>query len=159
MTRLIEAMLLLATEPVSATEIAANLEVPQSDVEEALNELAQFYLETERGFQLVQVAGGWRLATAPDLSGELESWVVADQRAKLSQAALETLAVIAYRQPVSRGRISGIRGVNVDGVVKNLLLRGLVVEAGPDPDTGAMTFATTPLFLQKMGLGSTRPIA
>lgn len=88
----------------------------------------------------------------------LEAWLVSDQRSRLTQAALETLSVIAYLQPVTRGRISGVRGVNVDGVVKTLLVRGLIAEAGEDPTTGAMTFGTTPLFLQKLGLNSLREL-
>ncbi len=152
--RALEAMLLMSTDPVTAADLAAGLEVSEHEVATALSELAAFYRDTERGFELRQVAGGWRLATAPDLADVLEAWVVSDQRAKLSQAALETLAVVAYLQPVSRGRIAGVRGVNVDGVVKTLLVRGLIAEAGPDPQTGAMTFATTALFLQKLGLRS-----
>ena len=153
-SRAIEAMLLMATDPLTPAELAAGLDVPESVALETLEGLAAFYLETERGFELRRVAGGWRLATAPDLADVLETWVVQDSRAKLSQAALETLAVIAYLQPVSRGRIAGVRGVNVDGVVKTLLVRGLITEAGEDPHGGAMTFATTPLFLQKLGLDS-----
>ena len=97
--------------------------------------------------------GGWRLATSPDLAEVLEAAVVAETRARLSQAALETLAVIAYLQPVTRGRVSGVRGVSVDGVVRTLLAHGLITEAGEEPN-GAMTFATTSLFLQKLGLDS-----
>lgn len=153
-TRVIEAMLLMATEPVPPTELAEALGVPVPEVEASLGAIASFYEENDRGFRLLEVAGGWRLATADDLSGAIEEWLVADQRARLSQAALETLAVIAYLQPVSRGRIAGVRGVNVDGVVRTLLVRGLVAESGEDPTSGAMTFVTTPLFLQKLGLKS-----
>ncbi|RMB58992.1 SMC-Scp complex subunit ScpB [Tessaracoccus antarcticus] len=154
LTRPIEAMLLMATEPVMAADLAAALEVPEVEVVAALREIADFYDDGRRGIELRRVAGGWRLATASDLADVIEAWVVADQRAKLSQAALETLSVIAYLQPCTRGRIAGVRGVNVDGVVRTLLVRGLIAEAGEDPHTGAMAFATTGLFLQKLGLDS-----
>ena len=154
LTRPIEAMLLMATEPVMAADLAAALEVPEPEVVAALEEVADFYRDSGRGIEVRRVAGGWRLATASDLSDVIEAWVVADQRAKLSQAALETLSVIAYLQPCTRGRIAGVRGVNVDGVVRTLLVRGLIAEAGEDTHTGAMTFSTTGLFLQKLGLDS-----
>lgn len=153
-TRLIEALLLMATEPMSLTELAEGVDAPEHEVLDLLEELARFYDETDRGFRLREIAGGWRLAIAEDLSKAIEEWLVVDQRSRLSQAALETLAVIAYLQPVTRGRISGIRGVNVDGVVRTLLVRGLIAEAGDDETTGAMRFVTTPLFMQKLGLRS-----
>lgn len=149
-SRAIEALLLMATEPVTATQLAAALEVPHEVVLADLEALAAFYRETERGFELKRVAGGWRLATASDLADILTTAVVAEARASLSQAALETLAVIAYLQPVTRGRIAAVRGVNVDGVVRTLLTRGLITEAGEQGV--ATTFATTPLFLAKLGL-------
>ena len=152
-SRAIEAMLLMATEPVTTAGLAVALELPEADVTAELEGLARFYHDTERGFELRRVAGGWRLATAPDLAEFLEAAVVAEARARISQAALETLAVIAYLQPVTRGRIAGVRGVNVDGVVRTLLTRGLITEAGEEPG-GATTFVTTPLFLQKLGLDS-----
>lgn len=151
-TRVIEAMLLMATEPMTVTDLADGVALPEPEVEEHLRGIAEFYREHERGFVLLEIAGGWRLATAEDVAPVIEAWLVADQRSKLSQAALETLAVIAYLQPVTRGRIAGVRGVNVDGVVKTLLVRGLIAEAGEDETTGAMRFATTTLFLQKLGL-------
>ncbi len=154
LSRAIEAMLLMATEPTSSTDLAAALDVPEPEVTSELEELRAFYLATNRGFELRRIAGGWRLATAEDLADVIEAWVVSDQRARLSQAALETLAVVAYLQPVTRGRIAGVRGVNVDGVVRTLLVRGLISEAGENPLTGAMTFVTTALFLQKLGLDS-----
>ncbi len=150
--RAVEAMLLMATEPLSAQDLAAGLDVPEAAIEQAAQELADFYVASERGFRLRRVAGGWRLAVADDLSDVVEGWLTSDARATLSQAALETLSVIAYLQPTSRGRIAGIRGVNVDGVVKTLLVRGLITEAGEDPSTGATLFVTTPLFLAKLGL-------
>ena len=150
--RAVEALLIMATDPVPAADLAAQLGVPEHEVVAELEQLTRFYRETERGFELRRVAGGWRLATAPDLAEVLEAAVVAETRARLSQAALETLAVIAYLQPVTRGRVSGVRGVGVDGV-RTLLAHGLITEAGEEPN-GAMTFATTSLFLQKLGLDS-----
>lgn len=154
LSRALEAMLLMATEPVTSAELATALDVPEAEVAAELEEIARHYRDTERGFELRRVAGGWRMATAEDLAEVIEAWVVSEQRARLSQAALETLSVIAYLQPVSRGRVAGIRGVNVDGVVRTLLVRGLIAESGEDPGTGAMTFVTTALFLQKLGLDS-----
>lgn len=150
----LEALLLMATEPTPADELAAALGVPVVEVEEELRGIAEFYDRFERGIRLRAVAGGWRFATDPAVAPDIEAWLVSDQRSRLSQAALETLSVIAYLQPVSRGRVASVRGVNVDGVVKTLLVRGLIREDGEDPITGAMTFSTTPLFLQKLGLNS-----
>ena len=153
-----EAMLLMATEPTATEELASAVGVPVAEAEEALAAIAAFYEEGARGIRLRRVAGGWRFATDPALADVLEAWLVSDQRSRLTQAALETLAVVAYLQPVSRGRIAGVRGVNVDGVVKTLLVRGLIHEAGEDAVTGAMTFRTTPLFLQKLGLDSIKEL-
>lgn len=150
--RTLEALLLMATEPLEAEELAQSLEHPIAEIAAQLSEIAEFYEKHDRGIRLVFVAGGWRLATAEDLAQTIERWLVAQQRVKLSQAALETLAVIAYLQPVSRSRVSGVRGVNVDGVIKTLLVRGLIQEDGKDPITGAATFSTTRLFLEKLGL-------
>ncbi len=150
----LEAMLLMATEPTTVDELAAALDAPADAVEAELRGVADFYDRHERGIRLRAVAGGWRFATDPQVAGAIEAWLVSEQRSRLSQAALETLSVIAYLQPVSRGRVASVRGVNVDGVVKTLLVRGLIREDGEDAVTGAMTFATTPLFLQKLGLNS-----
>ena len=154
LSRALEAMLLMATDPVAADELAAALDAPSEAVVSELEAIARFYDDNGRGIQLRRVAGGWRFATDPGLADVIEAWLVSDQRSRLTQAALETLSVIAYLQPVSRGRIAAVRGVNVDGVVKNLLVRGLIQEDGEDEVTGAMNFATTPLFLQKLGLDS-----
>lgn len=154
LSRALEALLLMATESMSADALASAVDAPVSEVADQLDDIARFYEEHDRGIRLVQVAGGYRFATVEDVADIIEAWLVSNQRAKLSQAALETLAVVAYLQPVSRGRIAGVRGVNVDGVVKTLVLRGLICEAGEDEDTGAVTFATTPLFLEKLGLNS-----
>lgn len=150
--RALEALLLMATASMSVEELASAVEAPVDEVAAELEEIASFYETHDRGIRLVAVAGGYRFATAVDVADVIEAWLVADQRARLSQAALETLAVVAYLQPVSRGRIAGIRGVNVDGVVRTLVMRGLITEVGEDPVTGAATFATTPMFLEKLGL-------
>ncbi|GAA4888829.1 SMC-Scp complex subunit ScpB [Tessaracoccus lubricantis] len=154
----LEAILLMATEPTTTDELAAALGLTVAEADGELEAIAGFYEDQGRGIRLRRVAGGWRFATDPALADVLEAWLVSDQRSRLTQAALETLSVIAYLQPVTRGRISGVRGVNVDGVVKTLLVRGLIAEAGEDPVTGAMTFRTTPLFLQKLGLNSLREL-
>lgn len=154
----LEAILLMATEPVASQELAAALNLTVDEAERELEGIASFYDGQARGIRLRRIAGGWRFATDPALADVLEAWLVSDQRSRLTQAALETLSVIAYLQPVTRGRISGVRGVNVDGVVKTLMVRGLIAEAGEDPVTGAMTFGTTPLFLQKLGLNSVKEL-
>ncbi|GAB2594449.1 SMC-Scp complex subunit ScpB [Microlunatus antarcticus] len=148
----LEALLLMADEPMTELVLAEAVGAPETVTREALEALATFYDETGRGFELRRVGGGWRYWTRVEHAGVIAAHVVAGQNAKLSQAALETLAVIAYQQPVSRGRVAAIRGVNVDGVIRTLLARDLVEEAGHDVDTGAAVFATTQLFLQKMGL-------
>lgn len=154
----LEAILLMASEPTTTEELAVALALTVDQAEQELNAISAFYTEHERGIRLRRIAGGWRFATDAALADVLEAWLVSDQRSKLTQAALETLSVIAYLQPVTRGRISGVRGVNVDGVVKTLLVRGLIAEAGEDPVTGAMTFATTALFLQKLGINSLKEL-
>lgn len=150
----LEALLLMATEPLGAAELAQALDVPTPVVWEALEELATFYDETGRGFELRQVGEGWRFYTRPEHHELIAAWVLEGQQAKLSQAALETLAVVAYLQPISRSRVGSIRGVNVDGVMRTLATRGLIEEAGHSEETGAMLWRTSPLFLEKMGLTS-----
>jgi len=150
----LEALLLLAAEPVSDFELAQAVGVPESVVSETLAELVAFYDETGRGFELRQVAGGWRYYTREEHADLITRYVTEGQQSKLSQAALETLAVVAYTQPISRGRVSAVRGVNVDGVMRTLLARGLLEEAGHDPESGALLFATTSYFLERMGLQS-----
>jgi len=149
----LEALLLIADEPVSETSLAAALRVPTDDVASAITELVAFYTETGRGFELRKVAGGWRYYTREEYADLIGGYVLEGQTAKLSQAALETLAVIAYLQPVSRSRVSAVRGVNVDGVVRTLLARDLVVETGAE-ESGATLFRTTDYFLERMGLQS-----
>jgi segregation and condensation protein B len=150
----LEALLLLAAEPVSDFELAQAVGVPESVVSETLAELVAFYDETGRGFELRQVAGGWRYYTREEHADLITRYVTEGQQSKLSQAALETLAVVAYTQPISRGRVSAVRGVNVDGVMRTLLARSLIEEAGHDPESGALLFATTSYFLERMGLQS-----
>lgn len=148
----LEALLLLADEPMGELTLAEAVGAPEAVVLEALEALATFYDETGRGFELRRVGGGWRYWTRVEHADVIAAHVVSGQSGRLSQAALETLAVIAYQQPVSRGRVAAIRGVNVDGVIRTLLARGLIEEAGHDVDTGAALFATTREFLEKMGL-------
>jgi len=151
---LLEAVLLVTDEPVPAVTLAQVCERPTAEVEVALQALADEYAAQGRGFELRPVAGGWRLYTRADCAPWVERFVLDGQQARLTQAALETLAVIAYRQPVTRARVSAVRGVNVDGVVRTLVARGLVVETGQDPDSGATLYGTTALLLEKLGLRS-----
>jgi segregation and condensation protein B len=148
----VEALLLLAEEPISEDALAEAIDVPRSVIEECLAELMAFYDETGRGFELRQLGGGWRYYTREEHADLVARYALAPQQSKLSQAALETLAVVAYSQPISRGRISAVRGVNVDGVIRTLVARGLITEAGHDAESGAVVFATTPYFLERMGL-------
>src|SRR5258708_942615 len=148
----LEAIMLVADEPVSEVVIAQVLERPRAEVAFALREMAASYAAEHRGFDLREVAGGWRFYTREECAPVVERFVSDGQEVRLTQAALETLAVVAYRQPVSRARVSAVRGVNCDGVIRTLVLRGLVEEAGTDPETGAILFATTAYFLERLGL-------
>ena len=148
----LEAILLVVEEPVADVVLAQITERPREEVVQTLHELSAEYTEQQRGFDLRQVAGGWRLYTRAACAPLVERFVLDGQQAKLSQPALETLAVVAYRQPVSRSRISAVRGVNCDGVMRTLLTRGLIEEAGTDVDSGAILYRTTLLFLEKMGM-------
>ncbi|WP_194919392.1 SMC-Scp complex subunit ScpB [Catenulispora rubra] len=148
----LEAILLVVEEPVADVVLAQITERPRDEVVQTLHELSAEYTEQQRGFDLRQVAGGWRLYTRAACAPLVEKFVLDGQQAKLSQPALETLAVVAYRQPVSRSRISAVRGVNCDGVMRTLLTRGLIEEAGTDADSGAILYRTTLLFLEKMGM-------
>ncbi|OHV37158.1 SMC-Scp complex subunit ScpB [Pseudofrankia sp. EUN1h] len=151
---LVEAVLMVAEKPVGVAELATGLAAPALDVEQVLAELAGEYRRDGRGFDLRHVGGGWRFYTAEDCAPWVEKFVLAGQMSRLSQAALETLAVVAYQQPVSRGRISAVRGVSADGVIRTLTARGLVEEATTDPETGAILYRTTDYFLERMGLRS-----
>jgi segregation and condensation protein B len=148
----LEAILFVVDAPVSVAALAAGVQQPTEAVQAALDDLRRGYDERAAGIELREVAGGVRLYTRPEHAPAVEQFLLDGQRSKLSQAALETLAVIAYRQPVTRARVSAIRGVNVDGVVRTLLARGLVVEVGTDPETGGGLFRTSELFLERMGL-------
>jgi segregation and condensation protein B len=150
----IEAVLMVIDEPVTELSMASALELPVEDVVAHLHALAADYDDGNRGFTLKAVAGGWRVYSRSDYAPVVEKFLLDGQRAKLTQASLETLAVIAYRQPISRARVSAVRGVNVDGVVRTLLTRGLVEEMGTEGESGAILYATTSYFLQRLGLGS-----
>jgi segregation and condensation protein B len=151
--RAIEAILMVAEQPVEARLLAQLLEVPAARVAELCAELAAEYEEQGRGFALVAVAGGWRFQSHADLSPYVERFVLEGQSARLSGAALETLAIVAYKQPVSRAQVAAIRGVNVDGVMRTLQVRGFIEEVGKDPGPGqAVLFGTTSLFLERLGL-------
>lgn len=172
----LEAVLMVLDEPASATDLAAGLNMTVSAVEALLLDLQREYdgytvkapdMETgsnhrpehelassPRGFELRNVAGGWRIYSRAEFADVVGAFVLEGQTARLTQAALETLAVIAYRQPVSRARVSAIRGVNVDSVVRTLTQRGLIEDAGTDPESGAVLYRTTSYFLERMGIGS-----
>jgi segregation and condensation protein B len=150
----LEAILFVVEAPVPVAALAAALQQTTDAVVAALDALRAGYDQRGAGIELREVAGGVRIYTRSDYADAVEQFLQEGQRSRLTQAALETLAVIAYRQPVTRSRVSAIRGVNVDGVVRTLLARGLIVEVGTDPDTGGGLFRTTDLFLEKMGLNS-----
>jgi segregation and condensation protein B len=150
----LEAILMVADEPVPAVVLAQVLERPTGEVTSVLRESAAAYAAEERGFDLREIAGGWRFYTREECAPVVERFVSEGQEVRLTQAALETLAVVAYRQPVSRARVSAVRGVNCDGVMRTLTLRGLLEDAGTDPETGAILYRTTGYFLERLGLAS-----
>ncbi|WP_329130419.1 SMC-Scp complex subunit ScpB [Streptomyces sp. NBC_01476] len=150
----LEAVLMVIDEPATEEHLAKVLDRPRRSVTKALRELSDDYTRENRGFDLRLVAGGWRFYTRPAFAPAVEKFVLDGQHARLTQAALETLAVVAYRQPVSRSRVSAVRGVNCDGVMRTLLQRGLVAEGGTEPETGAILYRTTNYFLERMGLRS-----
>jgi segregation and condensation protein B len=150
----IEALLMVADEPMDTVTLATAVGYPVEEVRAALGELAAEYTEQGRGFELREVGGGWRYYTREEYAAVVEGYVLEGQQARLTQAALETLAVVAYKQPVSRARVSAIRGVNVDGVMRTLLNRGLLEEAGQDQETGANLYRTTGYFLERIGISS-----
>ena len=150
----LEAILLVADEPVPEVLLAQVLERPRGEVAAGLRALAEEYTADGRGFDLREIAGGWRFYTREDCAPLVERFVTDGQEVRLTQAALETLAVIAYRQPVSRARVSAVRGVNCDGVIRTLVLRGLAEDSGTDPETGAILYRTTGYFLERLGLAS-----
>ncbi|SDZ14454.1 segregation and condensation protein B [Geodermatophilus africanus] len=150
----LEALLFVVDTPADEVTLAEALRCPASRVRTLLAELAEDYDRRGSGITLRRVGEGWRLYTREQYAGVVERHLVDGQRSRLTQAALETLAVIAYRQPVTRARVSAIRGVGVDGVMRTLVSRGLVSEVGTDPDSGGGLYATTPLFLERLGLES-----
>ncbi|WP_344106358.1 SMC-Scp complex subunit ScpB [Nocardiopsis rhodophaea] len=150
----LEAVLMVVDQPVAAYDLARAFDRPVREIEATLTELSEEYTAQGRGFDLRQVAEGWRVYTRPECADIVEHFLKEGQEVRLTQAALETLAVVAYRQPVSRGRVSAVRGVNCDGVMRTLVLRGLVEEAGHDAESGALLYRTTSYFLERLGLRS-----
>ena len=150
----LEAVLMVVDEPVTTATLASAGEQPTADVEAALAELEAGYEEQRRGFTLREVGGGWRMYSRHEYAPVVERFVLDGQQARLTQASLETLAVIAYRQPVSRSRVAAVRGVTVDGVIRTLLTRGLIEEVGQDEESTATLYGTTPSFLERLGLDS-----
>jgi len=150
----LEAVLMVADQPLDTLTLAQAVGYPPADVDAALAELADEYTSQGRGFELRNIAGGWRFFTREQYAGAVERFILDGQQARLTQAALETMAVIAYRQPISRTRISAIRGVNVDSVVRTLVTRGLVEESEVDGESGAILYRTSSYFLERMGMGS-----
>jgi segregation and condensation protein B len=150
----LEAVLMVAEEPLDHLTLAQAVDTPPKVVRAALDALAAEYTEQGRGFDLREVGTGWRFYSRDEFADVVERFAIEGQHAKLTQAALETLAVVAYRQPVSRGRVSAIRGVNVDAVMRTLVSRGLVEESGVERETGAHLYRTSSYFLERMGLTS-----
>ncbi|MGZ4682612.1 MAG: SMC-Scp complex subunit ScpB [Acidimicrobiales bacterium] len=153
--RAVEAILMVADSPVDLHLLAQVTETAPAVMEQLLAEMAAGYVEDDRGFMLVNVAGGYRYQSHPELTAYVERFVLEGQSARLSSAALETLAIVAYKQPISRAQVASIRGVNVDGVVRTLEQRGYIAEIARDPGPGqAVLFGTTAMFLERMGLAS-----
>ena len=168
----LEEVLMVLDQPATEEELAAGLDITVDTVQSLLAELQREYTgytvkapdlekassagfgSSPRGFELRNIAGGWRIYSRADFAHIVGKYVLEGQTARLTQAALETLAVIAYRQPVSRARVSAIRGVNVDSVVRTLAQRGLIEDAGTDPESGAILYRTTSYFLERMGISS-----
>lgn len=154
----IEAILMIAEVPLSLVHIAAALDIPVSEVKEAVaalkNDFDGITGSRVRGFELREVAGGWRIYVREEFDWAVKEFIANENPTKLSQAALETLAVIAYRQPIARGQIASIRGVNVDTVIKTLLSRGLITEMFTDSETGAINYGTTETFLETLGINT-----
>lgn len=154
LVRVLEALLLVVDTPVSAEALGSATEQPVHYVADTLRKMAGDYAARDSGIDLREAGGGWRLYTRSRFAPYVERLLLDGARSKLTRAALETLAVVAYRQPVTRARVSAVRGVNVDAVMRTLVARGLITEAGTDSDSGATTFATTELFLERLGLSS-----
>ena len=154
LTRVLEALLLVVDTPVTAQTLATVTEQPVYRITANLEEMAAQLRARDSGIDMREAGGGWRMYTRAQYAPYVERLLLDGSRSKLTRAALETLAVVAYRQPVTRARVSAVRGVNVDAVIRTLVARGLITEAGADEDSGATTFATTELFLERLGLSS-----
>lgn len=154
LARILEALLLVVDTPVTAEALGSATEQPAHYVTETLRRMAEEFAARDSGIDLREAGGGWRMYTRSRFAPYVERLLLDGARSKLTRAALETLAVVAYRQPVTRARVSAVRGVNCDAVIRTLVARGLITEAGPDPDSGATTFSTTELFLERLGLSS-----
>jgi segregation and condensation protein B len=153
--RAVEAVVMAAVEPVEPQVLAQLVEIPVSEVEALCTELAEEYEREGRGFVLARVAGGYRFQTHADMAPYVERFVLEGQHVRLSGAALETLAIVAYKQPIARGQVSAIRGVNVETTLQTLVARGYVTDVGRDPGPGlAVLYGTTPVFLERLGLDS-----
>ncbi|GAB3943533.1 SMC-Scp complex subunit ScpB [Corynebacterium tapiri] len=150
----LESVLLVVDSPVSAEQLATVVEVDEQEITRILEEIAAEYDSRGSGIDLRRTDEGWRLYTRPDNADAVEKFLLHGSHSRLSRAALETLAVVAYRQPVTRAQVAAVRGVNVDGVMRTLHLRGLVTEVDPDPTTGAHRYATTELLLELLGIDS-----
>lgn len=154
LSRILEALLLVVDTPVNSETLGSVTGQPVHRIAEILAKMAEDLTARDSGIDLREAGGGWRMYTRARYAPYVERLVMDGTRSKLTRAALETLAVVAYRQPVTRARVGAVRGVNVDAVMRTLAARGLIIEAGNDPDTGATTFATTELFLERLGLSS-----
>ena len=154
LSRILEALVLVVDTPVSSETLGSVTEQPVHRITEILSKMSEELTARDSGIDLREAGGGWRMYTRARYAPYVERLVMDGARSKLTRAALETLAVVAYRQPVTRARVSAVRGVNVDAVMRTLVARGLIIEAGNDPDTGATTFSTTELFLERLGLSS-----
>lgn len=154
LSRVLEALLLVVDTPISVEALASATQQPADRIGAALARLSSGFAERDSGIDLRQTGGGWRMYTRSRFAPYVERLLLDGARSKLTRAALETLAVVAYRQPVTRARVSAVRGVNCDAVIRTLVARGLITEAGTDSDSGATTFATTEMFLERLGLSS-----
>ena len=154
LARVLEALLLVVDTPASPESLASATDQPVHRIAETLQRIAADYTARDAGIDLREAGGGWRMYTRARFAPYVERLLLDGTRSKLTRAALETLAVVAYRQPVTRARVSAVRGVNCDAVIRTLVARGLIIEAGTDADSGATTFATTELFLERLGLSA-----
>lgn len=154
LTRVLEALLLVVDTPVAAQTLATVTEQPINRITDKLQQMASDLIARDSGIELREAGGGWRMYTRARFAPYVERLILDGTRSKLTRAALETLAVVAYRQPVTRARVSAVRGVNCDAVIRTLAARGLIIEAGADSDSGATAFVTTELFLERLGLTS-----